>query len=131
MPIFADSAIRPTVQEVANLMPDRTAIPRSAGGGDAGTFTSATTPTETQVDDLIDAVLDTVEVQVTEHSSDRIRRSARMVVKLQAAMLVEATYFSHQGEVNTSRIDLWRGLVERHEAVLRNAQSGTHDVGIA
>jgi hypothetical protein len=129
--IYAETAIRPTVQEVANMMPDRTTLPRSAGGGDAGTFTASTTPTEAQVNDLIDMVLDTVEVQVTEHSPTRVRRSARTIVKLQAAMLVEATYFSHQGEVNTARIDVWQAIVTRHADVLNNAESGTHDVGIA
>lgn len=131
MPIYAETAIRPTIQEVADLMPDRTTLPRSAGGGDAGTFTANTTPTDVQVDSLIDAVLDTIELQVTEHSSDKIRRSARMIVKLETAMLVEATYFSHQGEVNTVRTDLWATIAERHSAILLNAQSGTHDVGIA
>jgi hypothetical protein len=40
-PVYAGSAIRPRVQEVANLMPDRTTID---GGTEARTFNTAHVP---------------------------------------------------------------------------------------
>jgi hypothetical protein len=106
-PVYVGSAIRPTVLEVANLMPDRTTI---QGGAEAGTFTTGTTPTATQVDALIDLVIDTVGPRVGPDADGEVQRAARSIVALQTAILAEATYFSHQGDVNDRRIEVWQSL---------------------
>lgn len=122
-PVFVGSATRPSVQEVANLMPDRTTLPTAVNGlnEEAGTFTAATRPTATQVDALIDLNLDTIESKVPADASGEVQRAARSVVALHTAILAEATYFSHEGEVNTSRIELWERLIEQHTATLEEA----------
>jgi hypothetical protein len=117
-PVFVGSAIRPTVQEIANLMPDRLTL---ADGTEATTFTDSTRPTATQVEALIDLVLDTVDTKVPSRSSTELQRAARSIVALETAILAEATYFSHQGEVNTARIEVWERLIEKHAAALDEA----------
>ncbi|HTE60165.1 MAG TPA: hypothetical protein VK631_07415 [Solirubrobacteraceae bacterium] len=107
-PVFVGSAIRPSVQEVANLMPDRTTLPHAVNGQneEAGTFTADTRPSAAQVDALIDLNLDAIDSKVPADASGEVQRSARSIVALHTAILAEATYFSHQGEVNTARIEL-------------------------
>jgi hypothetical protein len=124
-PVYVGSAIRPTVLEVANLMPDRTTI---QGGAEAGTFTTGTTPTATQVDALIDLVIDTVGPRVGPDADGEVQRAARSIVALQTAILAEATYFSHQGDVNDRRIEVWQSLIEQHMVTL-NAAANDNLVG--
>lgn len=116
MPIFAETAIRPLVQDVANLMPDRTALPST--GELAGTFTTATVPNGVQVDAIIDMVLDAIDPRVARDATDEHKRSVRAIVTLQAAILTETTHFSDQGGVNTERIGVWERLVDQHTAAI-------------
>lgn len=109
-PVFVGSAIRPTVAEVANLMPDRTTL---EGGTEAGTFTTETRPTAAQVDALIDIVLDSVDPHVPAGASTEAQRAARSITTVRAAMLTEATYYSSQGEVSDARIAIWEKLLEQ------------------
>lgn len=125
-PVFVGSAVRPSVLEVANLMPDRTTI---AGGDEAGTFTADTDPTATQVDGLIDLVLDTVEPLVPADASSETLRSARTLVALEAAILVETGHFGEQVEVNDTRVGVWQSLIERKTAVLTAAAEGNEPGG--
>lgn len=113
-PIFVGSSIRPAVLEVANLMPDRTTID---GGTEAGTFTTGTTPTAAQVDALIDLVLDTVEPEVLADADTEIQRRWRSIVALNAAILTETSYFSHQGEINEARVAVWERLIDRQDGI--------------
>lgn len=114
-PVYVGSAIRPTVLEVANLMPDRTTLD---GGGEAGTFTSATEPTATQVDALIDLVLDSVDPQVIADADAETQRRARAIIALNAAILVETSYFGNQSDANESRITVWERLIGRYSGTL-------------
>lgn len=121
-PVFAGSAIRPTVQEIANLMPDRTVESTAAtAAAEAGTFTTHTTPSLEVVEDLIDMVLDTVDPQVPANAAAKVQRAGRAVVILQVAMLAEATYFSNQGDVVTARLELWQRLLDAHTETLGDA----------
>ena len=117
-PRFVGSAIRPGVDEIANLMPDRTTL---AGGGEAGTFTASTRPTATQVDALIDLVLDTVEPLVPPDAAGEVLRSARSVVALNAAILIETGHFGEQTDVDDTRVGVWERLLERHLTILAQA----------
>jgi hypothetical protein len=117
-PEYAGSAVRPSVQEVANLMPDRTTID---GSSEAGTFTAGTQPTAEQVDSLIDMVLDTVDSRVPDDASAEAERAARGVVTLTTAMLIETGRFGDQRDVNDARVGFWERLLASHEAMLDQA----------
>lgn len=125
-PVFVGSAIRPTVADVANLMPDRTTV---EGGGTAGTFTADTDPTATQVDALIDLVLDSVEPLVPAGAGGETLRSARAVVALHTAILIETGHFGDQTNVNDTRVGVWERLIAAHTAVLTAAAEGNEPGG--
>lgn len=117
-PVFAGSGVRPSVQEIANLMPDRTTVD---GGGEAGTFTTGTQPTATEVDALIDTVLDAVDPRVPADAAAEVQRAARHVVALTVAILIETGRFGEQRDVNDARVGVWERLLATHEAVLDQA----------
>jgi len=120
-PEYAGSAVRPKVQEVANLMPDRTTVP---GGEEARTFNAQTSPTAEEVDALIDMTLDSVDPRVPAAADPEVERAARHVVTLQTAILVESGNWGDQLEPNEARVALWERLLARHEATLDTAASG-------
>jgi hypothetical protein len=123
VPIYAEMAIRPTVQEVANLMPDRTMLPST--GELAGSFTSLTQPTAVQVDAIIDMVLDALDPRVAREAGDEQERSVRAIVTLSAAVLTEATHYADQGRVSTDRIAVWERMIESHtNAILGSTEAG-------
>jgi hypothetical protein len=113
--LYAGPGIRPTVAEVAALMPDRTTID---GGDEARTFNSATTPTAAEVENLIDLVLDSVEPRVPPGAAPKVERAARHVVTLNTAILVESGNWGDQIETNVARVALWERLITAHEATL-------------
>jgi hypothetical protein len=121
-PVFVGSSIRPSVLEVANLMPDRTTI---QGGTEAGTFTSATTPTATQVEALIDLVLDTVDPEVLADASTETMRRWRSIIALNAAILAETSYFSSQGDINEARVAVWERLIDRQDGLISTTGSSS------
>jgi hypothetical protein len=114
-PEFAGSATRPTVQEVANLMPDRTT---TDGGTEARTFNADTSPTADEVEALIDMVLDSVDPRVPADAAPEVTRAARHVVTLNTAILVESGNWGDQLDTNESRVALWERLRDAHEATL-------------
>lgn len=116
--IWAGYGLRPTVQEVARLMPDRTTVD---GGGEARTFNTLTSPTATEVDGLIDMVLDSVAPRVPDGASAEVERAARHVVTFTTAILVESGNWGEQLETNDARVALWERLLASHEATLNMA----------
>jgi hypothetical protein len=111
----------PSVQEVANLMPDRTTID---GGGEARTFNDDTTPTAGEVDSIIDMVLDAVDPRVPTDAPDEVLRAARHVVTLQTAIIVESGNWGDQLDTNQARVELWERLLTTHQATLDGAADG-------
>ena len=123
MAIYAEMAIRPTVQEVASLMPDRTMLPST--GELAGTFTDVTAPTAAQVDAIIDMCLDALDPRVARDAGEEQKRSVRAIITLSSAVLTELTHFSDQGNVSTERIAAWERMIESHTtAILGSAAAG-------
>jgi hypothetical protein len=114
-PEYAGSAVRPKVQEIANLMPDRTTVD---GGTEARAFTTATSPTAEEVESLIDMVLDSVDPRVPDGASAEVERAARHVVTLTTAILVESGNWADQLDTNEARVALWERLLAAHEATL-------------
>lgn len=117
-PFYAGSATRPSVQEVANLMLDRTTLD---GGAQAGTFNTETSPTAEEVEGIIDMVLDAVDPKVPSDASPEVERAARHIITLRTAQLVETSNWSDQIEPNQGRLDLWASLLEIHEQTLTDA----------
>jgi hypothetical protein len=91
------------VQEIANLMPDRTTVD---GGTEARAFTTATSPTAEEVESLIDMVLDSVDPRVPDGASAEVERAARHVVTLTTAILVESGNWADQLDTNEARVDM-------------------------
>lgn len=114
-PEYAGSAVRPKVQEVANLMPDRTTVD---GGEEARTFNTETSPTSEEVESLIDMVLDSVDPHVPDGASAEVERAARHVVTFDTAILVESGNWGEQYETNEQRVALWERLRDRHQVTL-------------
>lgn len=120
-PIWAGYGLRPSVQEVARLMPDRTTID---GGSEAGTFNSQTTPTDTEVDALIDMVLDSIAPRIEDDADGIIQRAARWVVTLKTATLVETGRFADQRDVNDARVAQWQDLIRENLNIVAGQDSG-------
>lgn len=117
-PFYAGSAIRPTVQEVADRMPDRTT---TDGGAEARTFTTLTTPTAEEVERAIDDALDIVDPKIPEGATAEVERAARKAVVLHAAIQIETGNWSDQYETNTERVALWERLLATHIQTLEDA----------
>lgn len=126
-PFFAGSAIRPTVAEIARLMPDRAT---ADGGQGLPSFDAATEPTDTAVDGLIDLVLDSVDARVPTDTTADVERAARNVVALTTAILIETGYFGEQTDVNTARANVWQSLLSANEVVLDAASRDDEPGGI-
>lgn len=90
-------AIRPSVDDVGALLTART----YADGVELGTFTGATRPTNLQVDELITMAVADVGSRVGVDIPETYWSEARRVATLQAAALVESSYFPK--ELDTDR----------------------------
>lgn len=127
-PVFSGpTGIRPTVAEVAALMPDRTMID---GGSEARTFTEDTSPTAVEVGALISLVLDGVDPRVPADASPEVIRAARHIVTFNTAILVESGNWGEQLEANEARVALWERLLAAHEATL-DAAANQNEAGQA
>lgn len=119
LPLLLDHIedITPDVDDVAALERTRTTNER---GEDQGTFNATTTPTDTDVDRLIEQasydVIAALPAAVAEDHWPTIRRA----VTLNAAILVEGSFF--RDDVNTDAVGLYRGLAKD---ALANVQSAT------
>lgn len=127
LPVFSGNAIRPTVDEVAKLMPDRTTVD---GGDEVRTFNTETSPTAEEVEGLIDMVLDSVDPRVPDGASAEVERAARHVVTLNTAILVESGNWGDQLETNDARVALWERLLNAHERTL-DAAANENEAGQA
>ena len=84
----------PTVQEVASYIRSRT---RDQYGNEAGTFNEDTRPTGVEVAELI-AVAEGLVVPALGRFPESLAASARSLIALCAAILVEGSYFSDSQE---------------------------------
>jgi hypothetical protein len=105
--------VRPTVDDVAALERTRTTGAVELGGdeGSEGTFTATTRPTATEVENLIDMATDMI-FGWTVPPVDPIRYPViRRAITIQAAVLIEASYFRETARPETGVLALWRGLL--------------------
>lgn len=126
-PVFAGPATRPTVQEVARLMPDRAT---AASGAGLPNFDTTTEPTATAVDGLIDIVLDSVDPHVPAGASAEVERAARNVVTLTVAILTETGYFGEQRDVNDAKVRVWETMLRSNQLILDAAAQGDEPGGV-
>lgn len=84
---------RPVLQQVGNITLQRT---RDEYGAVTGTFSDKSTPTKTQVEDLIDKALDKVAMKIGNDIPSILWDTASELVALRTAMLIETTYFAEQ-----------------------------------
>lgn len=101
-------AYRPSVDDVAALEHART----EAGGVEVGTFTDETIPTVDQVEELITTAVSDVETRVGT-IPDRFADEARRLAAIQAASLIEASYFP-------SELDSDRSAYRQYTAMYMN-----------
>jgi hypothetical protein len=94
-----DSGVRPSVGDVGALLTARTV---DAGGSELGTFTGQTRPLANQVDALIDLAVADVLSRVARAIPEEYWAEARRLAALQAASLVEASYFPNELDTDHS-----------------------------
>ena len=97
----------PTIDEVAALIPSRA----RAANGRISTFDETTQPTGDQVQSIIDRSGDKLEAKFGE-PVDALKASAKDVIALRAAMLVELTYFADQIRADRSPYQELKQLYE-------------------
>lgn len=124
---YAGSAVRPTVQEVARLMPDRATATSGAG---LPNFDATTEPTADAVDGLIDIVLDSVDPHVPAGATPEVQRAARNVVTLTTAILTETGYFGEQRDVNDAKVRVWEAMLASNQAILDAAAQDDQPGGV-
>lgn len=99
-----DPAVKPTLQQVADYIPERTR-PYGQVGDNAellGTFTeTTTTPTSTQVLRLIDAAAAWVDARVPAIPGE-LEALARSAVAMRTAGLIEQAFPRRDAEINTA-----------------------------
>lgn len=83
----------PTVADVASYIPIRAV---DANGNQLGTFTLDTTPTQAQVETIIRGAAAKLATRVGDTVAAALAISAREVVALRAALMVELTFFGDQ-----------------------------------
>lgn len=133
-PITVELGARPGLSEVAALLRARTKV---QGGKELGTFTSATRPTDVEVEDLIDMASDEVlgKVQPIDSSlpsgssynapgSDYERR-IRRAITLYTAILIETSYWPEQVRNNQSPVATYQQLYDsRIRALISEGEVG-------
>jgi hypothetical protein len=89
--------LAPSVDEIGALLHARTNV----GGVEVGTFTDSTRPTDAQVQALIDMAVSDLQTRVGTVLPEDLVVEGRRLASLQAAALVEASFFP--GELDTDR----------------------------
>lgn len=116
-------AYQPAVWEVAAYVRART---KDTSGGEAGTFTFATSPTDTEVRDIIRVAAGKVASRFGTTVAASLALAAREVVALRAAMLVELTFFGDQIQAGRSP---YTELKELYEQAYTDLLEARKDLG--
>lgn len=114
-----DDPLRPTTAEVAAVIHNRTTVL----GEEVGDFTTATNPSDTEVDDFIDHALAEVELQLPDTVPDREQPFAKRLVALRAAMMVEVSYDDDRTTNDTSTYARLKEMYDSGLALLLDALS--------
>lgn len=115
--------LRPTLAEVGSKLRSRTKV---AGGGEVGTFTQNTRPTDDEVEDLIeDALADVLGKIQLPTSGSNYEKRARAATALYAAVLVELSYFPEAVGSGKSAAPNYEKLYEsRIKALIAEGETG-------
>lgn len=90
VPPIDRAAVTPSVDSIAMLLRTRTLAP---GGGDAGTFTSETHPSDVDVEQVIELAADEVLGQLPAAVEVRLYPAVERMIGLRAAMTIEVSFF--------------------------------------
>ncbi len=130
---------RPSVAEVASLLRARTKV---LGGKEVGTFNTHTRPTADEVEDIIDQAVDEVSGKVqdvdqtlpygqTMGPGSAYERRCRRAVALQAAILIELSYFPEQIKTGQSPVATYQALYDsRIKALIAEGEHGGQQEGM-
>ena len=120
----------PDLQDVGTLIAART---KDANGNELGTFTAATRPTQTQVEEQIAKAVNRLENRVGTDIDESLWDAAKEVVALDVASRVELSFFPDQVTVGRSPYQELKALHDQQETDLTTAiaaiaaHSGTED----
>jgi hypothetical protein len=116
--------LRPSVEDVAILEQTRTGAASGMGGDDeVATFTETSRPTISQVEQVIDTAMDLILPQLgTTLPTDaaqltQLHKSIKRVVALQAAIIIEGSFFREQYDEGT--VSAWAAIIARLMPVLQ------------
>lgn len=137
---------RPSVADVGALLHDRT---RDGDMHELGTFTDETRPTAEQVERIIDTAIGLIAPRLPATLQAHLTGPARHAVALQAAILIEGSYFSRDVADGNSPVEVYQdaltaaltGLITAEETnqpapgqtgigsiPLRSVGAGTYDI---
>lgn len=102
-------AYRPLVSDVAAWLRTRTV---DSSGREVGTFTADTRPTYEEADRVIDLAVDKLEAKFGPNVAAELVGSAKNVVALRAAMLIELSFFADQIRADRSPYNELKALYE-------------------
>lgn len=108
----------PTVAQVAAQAATRT---RDQYGNVTGTFSASTTPTDTQVTNLIAVAVDKVSLRIGDDIPSGLFTDAAVVVATRAAMLIESTYYPEQMKTDRSPYEMLKAQFDEGLTELLNA----------
>lgn len=126
------SEYRPTVADVATHLNNRT---QERGTGTLlGTFTSETSPTEVKVETIITTALREVSAvlgadipdSLDPDDPDALREMAKSIVSLDAAMIIESSFYSQQIETGRSN---YGAMERRFKYLMTSAASAIEEAG--
>lgn len=95
---------RPTIAQVASIIRART---KDKYGSELGTFNADTRPTGDQVTDLIDLALGMASAAIGQSVPSILWEPVSGLVAVNAASLIQASYWPEQVQNNTTLFDFW------------------------
>ncbi len=126
--------ITPDITKVSALLRTRT---KDDVGGEAGEFSEATRPTDTQVIALLEdaANLVTGKIGTTEPCTDALATDAAHVIHLRTALMIEISYFPEQINSNRSPYEQIKALYDTDlkdliEAIAETCGGGIGEPGV-
>jgi len=119
----------PTVKEVAAILHARTT---SRGGGEAGTFTANTRPTQEQVEEVIKDIVQECYTSFGQDipdskgdEKDALRNAAKRVVAMGVAAEIEISYFPEQVATQRSPYKMYQ---ERYQEGVKKISRAVADL---
>lgn len=100
---------RPTIAQVGSILRARTL---DKYGSELGTFNEDTRPTGTQVSDLIDLAIGDTSAAIGQDVPSNLWEPVTMLVAVNVANLIQASYWPEQVEDNSTVFDFWTNWYE-------------------